>query len=226
MSSTVKYWYLKNYSLCSELSSEEVHELNDISRFVRVKKGEKLVLANGSQKKIFFLLNGKIKVVDTCSGCDKTKNIITTGGVLGDTSIFSEVDSSEEGEILSAEAILLAFDLREFEKMMVRIPKLALAFTKYQSQKLRDLEWRYSNLAVKDVKGRLIDFLINWAAKEGQQTDDGWTIRNYLTHMEIANLIDSSRQTVTSTINMLKKQGSINFGRQRIVIRDIENLAA
>ena len=91
--------------------------------------------------------------------------------------------------------------------------------------KLRKLEHRYANLVFKDVKARLKDFLKTWASSEGKDTEEGIMIKNYLTHNEIASLISSSRQTVTTIINELKESGVLTYSRSKIVIPDMAALS-
>ena len=45
-----------------------------------------------------------------------------------------------------------------------------------------------------------------------------------LTHQDMANLVATSRQTVTEVLITLKKQSLIHCGRQQILIRDLRKL--
>lgn len=45
-----------------------------------------------------------------------------------------------------------------------------------------------------------------------------------LTHEEIASLISSTRQTLTTILNRLEKSGIIELGRKTIKIKDMERL--
>lgn len=52
-----------------------------------------------------------------------------------------------------------------------------------------------------------------------------WMISMELTHEDIANLIGSSRQTVTSTLRRFERNGLISFNRRHVVIiKDWERL--
>eukprot|EP00465_Bigelowiella_longifila_P002294 CAMPEP_0185270662 /NCGR_PEP_ID=MMETSP1359-20130426/42809_1 /TAXON_ID=552665 /ORGANISM="Bigelowiella longifila, Strain CCMP242" /LENGTH=150 /DNA_ID=CAMNT_0027862309 /DNA_START=45 /DNA_END=494 /DNA_ORIENTATION=- len=147
------------------------------------------------------------------NGNEMIKDIILTGDLFGEVSLNSMSLSHEYAEILSSEVILCTFTMDEFEKLMEKHPLLALNFTKKMGDKLRKLEHRYANLVFKDVKARLVDFLKRWAVSEGKESEEGITIRNYLTHNEIASLISSSRQTVTTIINELKESGVLTYSR-------------
>jgi CRP-like cAMP-binding protein len=46
-------------------------------------------------------------------------------------------------------------------------------------------------------------------------------IEKFLTHEDLAKLIGSSRQTVTTTLNQFEKQGLITISKKEITINDI-----
>jgi len=227
MQNEVKYWYLRNYDLFSNLITEQIHDLCSISRFVRMKKGQTIYFANDESKRLYFLINGKIKISEVDGlGNEMIKDIILTGDLFGEIPLTNFQVSQEFAEILSSEVILCTFTMDEFEELMHKHPSLALSFSKKMGEKLRKLEHRYANLVFKDVKARLKDFLVDWAGKEGKPEDAGLVIKNYLTHNEIASLISSSRQTVTTLINELKEEGVIVYSRNLITIPNIGALAA
>jgi CRP/FNR family cyclic AMP-dependent transcriptional regulator len=49
-------------------------------------------------------------------------------------------------------------------------------------------------------------------------------IPNYLTQEDIANLIGSSRQTVTTLFNVLASDGLITYNRQEICFPDVKKI--
>lgn len=227
MQKEIKYWYLRNYDLFANLSKEQIHDLSAISKFVRMKKGQTIYFANDDSKRLYFLINGKIKISEIDGlGNEMIKDIILTGDLFGEIPITTMQTSQEFAEILSSEVILCTFTMEQFETLMHKHPSLALSFSKKMGEKLKKLEHRYANLVFKDVKARLKDFLVDWANKEGKPAETGLIIKNYLTHNEIASLISSSRQTVTTLINELKEEGVIVYSRSQITIPNMNALAA
>jgi CRP/FNR family transcriptional regulator, cyclic AMP receptor protein len=91
---------------------------------------------------------------------------------------------------------------------------LALRYTRLVGQKTRTFENRLSGMLLKDVKTRLAKFLVDNFA----MYPEGEAVENVLTHEDIASLIGSSRQTVTSTLNSFAKYGVIQFDRNTINI--------
>ena len=227
MQKEMKYWYLKNFDLFSDLNKEQINDLSEIARFVRMKKGQSIYFANEQARRLYFLINGKVKISEIDGfGNELIKSIVLGGELFGEVPSYNFKQTQEFAEILSSEVIICSFHLEEFETVMQKHPVLALAFARKMTEKLQGLETRYTNLVFKDVKARLKSFLFEWANKEGKPEEEGLVIKNYLTHSEIANIISSSRQTVTTLINELKEEGVIKYSRRVITIPNLQAFAA
>ena len=90
---------------------------------------------------------------------------------------------------------------------------------------MRIVENRLINLLNKDVKTRLLHFL--WQLLQvhhGENTVGECRITNYLTHEDIAHLIGSTRQTVTTLLNELAFEGLLSYTRQEICYPGVKKL--
>lgn len=67
------------------------------------------------------------------------------------------------------------------------------------------------SLLFKDAGSRICDFLVDFTSEFGRRTKEGYEIKNYLTHGDIAKLADTSRQTVSSLHNDLREQKLIDY---------------
>ena len=92
-------------------------------------------------------------------------------------------------------------------------------------EKLRRAEFRLVNMLNKDVRSRLLAFFYNLAIRDGY---DGmaasFSMENFLTHDDIAKLIGSARQTVTTFISQLEEEGLLKISRKKIEIPDAKRL--
>ncbi|HSC40544.1 MAG TPA: Crp/Fnr family transcriptional regulator, partial [Chitinophagaceae bacterium] len=118
-----------------------------------------------------------------------------------------------------------AFNIDDFEKLLRKKPDIALKYTRQVGHKLRHIQNRLINLLNKDVKTRLINFFIMQVpAAAGEATGDKAILPNFMTHEDIAHLIGSSRQTVTTLINELEQEGLLQFSRQQVIIPSVKKL--
>lgn len=72
---------------------------------------------------------------------------------------------------------------------------------------------------------KLARLLLDWA-RDGENTKQGIRVRLALTHEEIAQVIGSSRETVTRTLGMFKKKQMAELKGSTLLIRDQKALQA
>ena len=90
---------------------------------------------------------------------------------------------------------------------------------------MESAEDRLEALIFKDARTRIIEFIKDSATKRGRKIGYETLLKHCLTQQDIANLTGTSRQTVTSVLNDLRKSNLINFNRNSILIRDIAKLS-
>jgi len=90
----------------------------------------------------------------------------------------------------------------------------------------RDAEDRLESLLFRNVEGRLVEFLVKAADRWGVPTPKGTLISAPITHLEIAQSIGSTRETVTLTLGALRREGLLDVAGRRLIVRDREALAA
>jgi CRP-like cAMP-binding protein len=68
------------------------------------------------------------------------------------------------------------------------------------------------------VEQRLLKFLFWFANKFGQDTNDGQIIKVRLTHQEIAEVIGSTRATVTRLLQKFQSERTLNWSEERYML--------
>ncbi|MBY0478778.1 MAG: Crp/Fnr family transcriptional regulator [Chitinophagaceae bacterium] len=226
MNSDNKFLLIRNYDLFSHITDEEYEELNLVHHFIEAEKGQYVYFDSAFHNKLYFLKGGTIKIgfVDD-DGKEVVKEIIREGEVFGQFSLEPNNLNGEFAQAYKSDVSLCAFNIEDFEKLLRKKPEIAFHFSKQVGQKLRKFENRLLNLLHKDIKTRLIHFLMMLAKEEGESADaDQYTIQNFLTHEDIAQLIGSSRQTVTTMLNELEHAGYVSVTRQFIKIPSVKSL--
>lgn len=102
-----------------------------------------------------------------------------------------------------------------FLRLLQRKPDMVIAFGFHLGNKLKKVENRLLNILNKDAKSRLALLLLQLVNDNHSIKDNVGTIEKFLTHHDIARLIDSSRQTVTTTLNKFEKQNLITISKKR-----------
>jgi CRP/FNR family transcriptional regulator len=217
---------IRNYDLWCNLTEEDYADLNIEHRFIEAPKGEYIYFEAYNHNRLYFIKEGYIKIgyIDA-EGNEKVKEIISKGEIFGQFSLERNNLHGEFAQAHKNSVSLCAFTIEDFEKVLKRRPELALKYSKQVGAKLRSIENRLVNLLNKDVKTRLLHFLWQLVEQEiGENTLNGFCIPNYLTHEDIANLIGSSRQTVTTMINELETENILSYDRNQICFLDVKKL--
>lgn len=222
----LKYWYLRDHKLFWALSMSQIKQLCIITGFKKAKKAEILYFSSSDVPRIFLLKAGNIKIVSTDEDGNETiKEILQKGDLFGELDLANDPNSNEHAVALTNEVSICSFLMSDFENLLLQHPNLALSYTKFVGLKMKRVKNNYSNLISKDARTRLRTFLKEWAEKEGKQDGNKYTIENYLTQTDIAQIICTSRQTATLLINELEEKNLIHYGRKEIGIDDIRNLS-
>lgn len=217
---------IRNYNLWSHLTDDEYEELNIVHNFIETAKDDYVYFEAFHHNKLYFIKEGYIKIgYISEEGIEVTREIIQKGEIFGQITLEKSNLNGEFAKAYRADVSLCAFTIEDFQKLLRKKPELALKFSKRIGDKLRILENRLVNLLNKDVKTRLLHFLwqllpVNHAEHDASEC----RLTNYLTHEDIAHLIGSSRQTVTTLLNELASEGLLIYTRQEIFYPDVKKL--
>ena len=193
-------------------------------KYKKALRNEIIYFSDDEEKKIYILKKGTVKIVEIGSnGNEIIKEIMQAGDLFGEITLDTGIGNPEYAQALSKEVYICSFTLENFERVLETHPSIALKFTKLVGFRFKKLKNSYSNLVFKDVRTRLIEFICEWAHREGVRNGLAIVIENYLTHQEIASLICSTRQTVTQLLNDLAEEGKLSHTRKEIIVLDIEN---
>lgn len=221
----LKYWYLRDHKLFRTLSFGQIKQLCIITGFKKANKGEIIYFSSSDVPRIFLLKKGNIKIVSVDEeGNENIKDIIQKGDLFGELTLETDEEINEYAKVLSDDVAICSFLMSDFEDLLLRNPALALSYTKFVGLKMKRIKNSYSNLISKDARTRMIQFLKDWAEKEGVKTGNSVRIENYLTQNDIAQIICTSRQTATQLLNELETNQILVYNRKEIYIQDITKL--
>ncbi len=217
---------LRNYDLWCHLSDDEYQELNVAHHFIEAKKGDYIYFDSHHLNKLYFVKDGYIKIgyIDE-EGNEIVKEIIKEGEIFGQFALEKKNLNGEFAKAYKGSVSLCAFSIEDFERLLKNKPELAVKYAKQVGEKLRRAEFRLLQMLNKDVRSRLLSFFYNLAMMEGYDgSTPSFTFNNFLTHDDVAKLIGSARQTVTTVINQLEEEGLLKISRKKISLPDTKKL--
>lgn len=224
MTSDLKYWYLHEHKLFKNLSFSEIDSLCILKRFKRSKKNEIIDLPFSNEERIYFLKQGTIKLLKMDEDGEETLiDILQKGDMFGDLSLEKPGENNEFFKVASEEAIICTFFREKLEEVMHRKPDFALNYIKFVGFNYKKLQNSYKNILFKDAKTRLLLLLDMIIDKENVQSPS-FTLPNYLTQKDIAQLICTTRQTIITLFKELEKDGILSYTQKEIRIADVQRI--
>ncbi|MBN8678466.1 MAG: Crp/Fnr family transcriptional regulator [Chitinophagales bacterium] len=226
MDKNAKINFLKSLPMFGSLNETELAQFADAAQYKTAPRYHFVFVPDETAENLYFLVKGRIKTGTFSSeGREIIKELIAPEMMFGDLALAGETKRSEFAQSLHDGAEYLTVKLTDFHQLMQGNQRLVFACMTHISQRLQRVEERLAKLVVKDARERIIEFLQETATREGRRVGFETLVKHHLTQQEIASLTGTSRQTVTSVFNELKRSNLIYFNRNSILIRDVEKLA-
>jgi CRP/FNR family transcriptional regulator/CRP/FNR family cyclic AMP-dependent transcriptional regulator len=216
---------LRKVPLFSSLKDEELDAINQVSFVKRYPKDMIILLADEEGDTLFIIIKGKVKITAFSEhGKEVIFSIMNEGDFFGDMSLLDgKPRSASVVAIEDAELCLLRRD--DFNRLIEKYPGIALKLLKELTSRLRKADERIESLALLDVSGRIAGILLQFAEENGKRTPDGRVIiRSRPTHQELANMVGTSRETVTRILNQMEHKNYIVMTGKSVTILNMETL--
>ncbi|MEQ1745311.1 MAG: Crp/Fnr family transcriptional regulator [Saprospiraceae bacterium] len=221
-------WHLENIDLTHLLCPNKLGNAERMARHTQraFAKGEQFFVPDDLSDRIFFITEGRVKISTmNDEGKEITKAILGKGEVFGELAIVGEQRRRDWAvAVEKTEACVVSLD--EMRGLMRERSELNLFFMKIFGARQLEMERRLESLVFRDSRSRIVEFLVEVTRNKGERVGYEWVIRKPVTHQEIANMTATSRQTVTTTLNDLRYKKLLTFNRSRLLVRDLDGLAA
>ncbi len=201
--------------LTEEESRKATRQMEE-NRFLR---GATIFRKNDPSDTLFMLKEGLVKIV-----APSEKGAGTILYILRPTDIFGELLLVEERRPFNALAVtdVLAGVLsrEDFIEVLSAIPRVRLNFIRILSRRLAHVEKGATEFRHTRSYQRLAMVLLQICAEHGEDTPWGVILRLSLTHADLAEMIGTTRETVTNQLNRLHRMGLVwVHGRHLVVNR-------
>jgi len=187
---------------------------------LRLARGETAYAAGDGCERVFLVVEGRIKIVR--SSADGGESIV---GLRAPGEIFGEIGWMRPGGVRATSAVAIessiarSLDVARFAKRIAADPVIARAFARGLARRLSALEHELTELAGKSVPGRLVDLLGRLAREHGVAESDGaLRIGLALTHQDLADLIGTSRETLTKELGVLADVGLLRVAHRTVTL--------
>lgn len=226
MNQPQSFWYLENIDVTNLFCPQKLGASHDSMLHRSFKKGEYIFLPGELADKIFFVMEGRVKMGSYGeSGKEITKTILGKGEVFGELPLTGSDERHNFAQAME-DTTTCIISVAQMKGLLKEHSALNMFFMKIMGNRMLEMEKRLESLVFKDSRTRVVEFLKDLTTKRGQRVGYEWVVRKFLTHQEIANMTATSRQTVTTVLNELESKNILTYNRRRMLVRDIEKLTA
>lgn len=214
--------HLRKIPLLADLSDEEILRLQADMRIRQYNKRDVVLQKGAAGDSLLFLLSGQLQVIDvTEDGRAIGLRMLAPGDFFGEIAVIN--GSMRSASVVALTPVLVALLPRATAlHLFSHSPPVANQMLRFLAEKVqRDSEFR-ALLSIHNTAKRIYTFLE--LLKEKKPGEELEVVENLPTHQDIANMINTSRETVTRTLLALAQQGVIKKGTHRLIIIDPEAL--
>lgn len=202
--------------LFSGLPSEEIEALDSSSTVERVSRSRILFQEGHTLSHLYVVSSGSLKLVrHSQEGREFIVDLAGRGDSFG---AIVEPSTAAVVALALEESTLLAVPVISVRRVIERNPAFALRVLREAERRMRAAESRAARIAFESVRQRLIALLL-----EASDRRSGF-LRFPLNQSDLASFIGSSRETVCSILNQLRREGFVETSRGRIRMLDRKRL--
>lgn len=216
---------LSQFTLFKELNSEELEKIVDISISREWKKGSHVFLQDDPLENVYFIQSGRIKIYKSdINGREQIVAIAKKGEMFPHVGFFRKGGYPAFSEVLES-SNLVVVPIDQFEKVLIENPELCIKVFKVLGEKIVDLQERLESQILNNTYEQIIKLLVRLARIHGQKLDDGlYLLKSEFTNKDLANMIGTTRETVSRTLTKLKKDELIETDSSGNIIIDPKRL--
>lgn len=219
-------WYLKKVPLLAELGPDVIARLADRVEMREVRRRDVVYLPGDPGDSLFVVNGGRVKISKvTRDGKALTLSYCGPSELFGETCLVDGGPRQEMAEAME-NAMITEIARDEFERLLQNNAQLGLHMTRILAARRRDIENKLETLVFRDVTSKLAELLLNLADEYGVDDARGTLVALKITHQELANLIGSTRETVSLTLSQFKKKSYIATEGRKVIIADPASLRA
>lgn len=200
--------------LFNHLDEKDQEIINHLAHHQEFQKGETIIspLEDG---KLVIVAKGAVKLYQlNANGKEQLLRVMEPGDFEGDQELFGTKNENTYGEALQNTTVCMV-DKKDFEKLLLKHPEIALKLLKINSQKLLQAEKQAQFLATDSIEERLGSYLLDLMKAKGSPV-----VELPFKLKELATFIGTTPETISRKMKDFEKKGWIKRNKKEIEILD------
>ena len=209
--------FLRTIPLFAGVGDDDIESIVELLIERRIPKGHTIVEEGLAGDYMYVIREGEVKVTKLSGdGREKILGLLGPGDFFGEMALLDNTVRSASVKSLT-ETHILALSRSDFLKELRHSPDLAMAVIQELTHRVRQMDEQASSLSFPRVKERTQGLLRRMAKHE--TPTPGRRATPALTHQQIADMIGTSRETVTRALKGLRLAGWLEQDGKRYLVR-------
>lgn len=210
-----------HYWLKGSQSSRELFE--DIGTPVQYKVGTCLFRQGETTNFFYYMIDGSVKIVIYWENGSEKTLINQVGGMMGVVSAINKIPQFTSA-IVTKPSTIIKVEVDLLISYLMKKPEWMLTFFQEMGAKVHLLTLQLSTMTFLTVEKRICYTLLILSQDIGSETSQGLKISVRMTDQELANLVGTSRATISKVISSLRKNKLVEKINNYIYIIDKDSL--
>lgn len=203
----------------ADLTESEILELSKRAPVRAFDAAQILYTPDQNSEILFMLSEGRVKLYHIApEGNQLMTGYLETGAIFGEMSALGQSMYNNYAETMSACAICI-MRRSDVEDILLSNLKITNRLLKTLGQRLLDAEMQLYMLSLKNVAQRVALILAFVANRTNSP-------RVNYTHEQLAQVVNSTRATVTKVLNDFQDRGFVTLERGTVVVNDVRRVQA
>ncbi len=223
MRAAQKLFNLKQSDIFESFNPMEMGRLLGVVEELELPKHHVIFAPGIPSEAIYFIEKGRVRLTRLSpEGKTVILALLGPGDLIGEAAWESgEHDSYAE---TVEDTRLYQIGRESFQNFVRENPDFGLRLIQIIGVRLKEAQARIEDLVFRPVPSRVARLLLSLAESHGKVTPNGIRVEFRLTHQEIANLVGSSRVTVTQILNRFRQSHWIDIESKRVTIFNLNAL--
>lgn len=212
------YGYLRNIPVFAALPDVLLCAIHDKTTLRFYRKGTVIFFEGDAGEGFHYVKSGKVKIMKlTDDGREHIIKIMHPGDIFAEVLLFNNQPYPASAAAMEDSSVGIIPN-SELEKLVLANNDLALELIKALSQRLLYAQQKIKNLALNDVMARTAETLLRLGREQGIERGGAIEVVLDLSRQDLANLVGTTRETVTRTLMAFKRDKLLEFDGHKILL--------
>ena len=208
------------------LSASSLEEVAAKAMEKRVQAGGTLFREGEPASALYVLLVGRVKLTQVAAdGHEVILRFVGPGEAVAALALFEDATYPLTASAVS-ESVLLVWHRDVLQELFQRHPALAVNAMRLLSERLREVQERFRELATERVAQRIARALLRLVRQAGRRVEGGVLIDLPLSRQDLAEMTGTTLYTVSRVLSEWEGQGILESARMKVLVKQPHALVA